>query len=308
MNEQVSELVEMLYRLLNVPGFGPSKAHSFLRTLLEIESREDITLRELEEAILRHLNSAEQAAFHHLLLPNLGGLKSVHPYNYATILDHYFDFQTEQYPTCFGSDLGSPTVLSYMGNWELLHRQRVGFSGLRKVSSRGVEHTICCAKKLVERDVCIVSGYANGVDEAAHLTALKEGGTTIMILPYGLTYFTIKPTLEAYWDWNRVLVISEFIPTHPFSKHNAMQRNETIIRTSDALILPEVGETGGSQSAGQRSVAMKRPTFTIKETINPSLGNEVLLRKGASALKTLSSGEVDLSAVFAEIDGVGRLF
>lgn len=89
---------------------------------------------------------------------------------YLSILDN-------NYPKSLLDELGinSPTVLSYRGNVALLSKNKVGFSGSRKVSDKGLGIATDIATQLSGQGFCLVSGYANGVDMIAHKTALANG-------------------------------------------------------------------------------------------------------------------------------------
>lgn len=301
MQNKSHEFADVIYRLLGISGFGPARVNGLLHLLQNLNLiSSSMSISELEKALFQHLNSAEISEYHHLLLPELANLHTCNPYHFITALD-------KDYPTCLKTISSAPPVVSYMGNFDLLQQVRIGFSGVRKVSNRAVEATTLCVEELVKKGICIVSGYANGVDSAAHYAALKAGGSTILILPYGLTYFDVKPHFKDAWDWNRVLVISEFVPSHPFSAHNAMQRNDTIIRLSKAVIIPEAGETGGSQATGRRALALKHPLFVAKYSKTP-LGNSILHQRGALSLPVFRESPINIDAVMAVVEGAGMLF
>jgi len=62
----------------------------------------------------------------------------------------------------------APERLYVAGNVELLKRgTRVSIVGSRKASSEGLQRTRLLAKALVEREIVVVSGLAEGVDTAA---------------------------------------------------------------------------------------------------------------------------------------------
>jgi predicted Rossmann fold nucleotide-binding protein DprA/Smf involved in DNA uptake len=80
------------------------------------------------------------------------------------------------YPSFLRDVLGrdAPGKLEWMGNLHLLGWRSVGFCGSRKASSRGLDTAADCATQAAESGVVVVSGYAAGVDEIAHLNALGE--------------------------------------------------------------------------------------------------------------------------------------
>lgn len=197
--------------------------------------------------------------------------------------------QKENYPENLKKFLSTnaPPVLSMIGNSDLLKKKKVGFSGSRNVSEKGINITEDAVKSLVENDLTIVSGYAKGVDFTAHYTALKNGGSTIIVLPEGINHFRIKKEYKEVWDWDRVLVISEFQPYEKWMASRAMKRNNTIIALSDVIMVIEAGQTGGSLDAGLKTLDMRKPLFVPQygEVPESAEGNITLLNKGASPLK-----------------------
>ncbi|MGN1220707.1 MAG: DNA-processing protein DprA [Candidatus Cryptobacteroides sp.] len=184
--------------------------------------------------------------------------------------------------------LNTPPVLSMVGNVQLLMNRKVGFSGSRKVSEKGIAVTRDCVEQLSqENDMSIVSGYAKGVDKEVHYTALKSGGSTIIVLPNGINSFYVRQELKDVWDWNRVLVISEYLPNDKWSVSRAMNRNNTIIGLSDAMVVIEAGQTGGSLDAGLRTLEDNKPLYVPVYADYPesALGNRLLLEKGAMGIK-----------------------
>ncbi|MCD8081724.1 MAG: DNA-protecting protein DprA [Bacteroides sp.] len=199
----------------------------------------------------------------------------------------------------------TPPVLSYIGNIDLLRKRKVGFSGSRKVSEKGLGITKDCVGQLVARDVCIISGYAKGVDMEAHQVALESGGSTIFVLPEGINSFRIKKELKEFWDWERVLVISEFRPTDMWMASRAMQRNGSIIGLSDVMVVVEAGETGGSLAAGERTMGAGRSLFVplYGEVPESARGNSILIEKGAFPIcRSKESGRANLSKMFELLD------
>ena len=138
-----------------------------------------------------------------------------------------------------------------------------------------------------EKDISIVSGYAQGVDKEAHYTALASGGSTIIILPNGISSFYVRQELKDVWDWDRVLVISEYLPKDKWSVSRAMNRNNTIIGLSDIMVVVEAGLTGGSLDAGLRTLEDNKPLYVPLYSDYPesALGNKVLLERGAKSIR-----------------------
>lgn len=195
---------------------------------------------------------------------------------------------------------GKAPVLSVLGNLALLDQPGLGFCGSRKASEKGIAVTIDCAEQAVLAGFTVISGYAAGVDFAAHRTALEHGGATILVLAEGIDRFRIRKDLRSVWDWSRVLVISQFVPQAVWQAYRAMQRNEVIIALSRAMIVVEAGETGGTLAAGMRALELGKPLFVAEyENISEvAPGNAKLLEKGAARLRrSRESGRANVAAL-----------
>ena len=224
----------------------------------------------------------------------------------------YMAVPAPQYPQILITLLrqNTPTVLSCMGNLNLLKKAKVGFSGSRKASEKGLWIARDCASQLAEQDICVVSGYASGVDMAAHRAALQSGGSTIIVLPEGIDAFHVKEEIKADWDWDRVLVVSEFMPHDGWMASRAMHRNNTIIALSDAMFVVEAGDTGGSLDAGLKTISMGKSLFVprFEQIPDSAKGNPILLSRGAQPMmrKRLTS-RVNIEGLVGSLGKVREL-
>lgn len=211
----------------------------------------------------------------------------------------------ERYPDKLLAILGkrAPDRLSALGNLDLITQHAISFCGARHASEKGIEAAALCARTASKHHFVITSGNARGVDRATHREALACGGATILVLPEGIAHFRIAPDLKDVWDWDRVLVISQFEPDTIWRSYHAMDRNKVIMALSCAMIVVEAGEKGGTRAAGEEALRLHVPLFAIDygfdETIAP--GNRILIGKGAKRLKkSRETGEPNLSVLLHE--------
>lgn len=212
------------------------------------------------------------------------------------------DRADDRFPQRLEALLGkkSPDCLYMLGNLELMSRHSISFCGARNASEKGIEAAALCARTAVRNDFVITSGNARGVDRATHREALASGGSTVLVLPEGIDQFRIAPELRDVWDWERVLVISQFKPQTVWKAYHAMERNKVIMALSCAMIVVEAGEKGGTRAAGEDALKLQIPLFAIDygfdDTIAP--GNRVLIEKGAKRLKkSRETGEPNLATL-----------
>ena len=284
------DIVGLSYRLMRIKGFGPVQTNKILFSM-----NLHVPLEAAEADIAQRLTEDQRVSFRQSFIMPVAKSGT----SYLSVMD-------DEYPEQMRRELSSktPPVLTYMGNLQLLKKKKVGFCGSRKVSEKGISITVGCASQLAEKDICIVSGYAEGVDKTAHLTALKSGGTTIIVLPEGINGFSVKREYESVWDWNRVLVISEFAPSDPWLAGRAMTRNATIISLSDAVVVIEAGEKGGSMDAGLKTLKENKKLFVTeyKDIPESAAGNATLLRRGACPIKRSASTLLpNTSAIYSAV-------
>ncbi|MCB9398395.1 MAG: DNA-processing protein DprA [Acidobacteria bacterium] len=208
---------------------------------------------------------------------------------------------SDAYPTRLQAILqnDAPPVLFGRGNWTLLDRPGVGFCGSRKASDKGLNIAERCAKTLSDFKICVVSGYAHGVDMAAHKAALTGGGTTILVLAEGLLNFKKKAEIDQILTDSNYLAISQFSPKQSWLARNAMARNATIIGLSDAMILVESGLSGGTFAAGQETLRRKRPLFVVDyaDPVPSAPANPFFIERGGQPIRGNRTGQPNLDAL-----------
>jgi DNA processing protein len=208
-----------------------------------------------------------------------------------------------RYPSVLRDIFGAllPPAISFIGNLDIMGEKGVGFCGSRQASECGIQTTSDCARQLGEAGAVVVSGYAPGVDMAAHEAALAVGGKTLIILAEGIGHFRIKKSIRENWDWKRVLVLSHYPSNAVWRADRAMERNKLIVGLSNAVIVVEARDKGGTLNAGFCALQMKRPLFVaVYDNMNGGKeGNEILLREGGQPLKkSKTSNRAKLESVF----------
>jgi DNA processing protein len=207
----------------------------------------------------------------------------------------------DPYPIRLASILGdtAPPILFVKGDLELFRLPAVGFCGSRKASDKGLAISGDTARELALAKVNVVSGYANGVDLAAHRGALEAGGTTTLVLAEGILHFRPKQDIAALLEPGRFLIVSEFPPRLKWLAPNAMQRNRTICALSDAVVVVESGLDGGTFAAGETALEFRRPLFVVEYAAPPpgAEGNRYFLEHGGLPLHGDRDGKANLTPI-----------
>lgn len=193
------------------------------------------------------------------------------------------------YPARLGALKSPPPVLMFAGNRSLLDTAMVGVCGARSATTQGLEAANRLGRSLAENGYTVVAGNALGIDAEVQGAALATGGKTIMVLPEGLLHF--RPRLgtnasDADETTDRVLVLSQFPATQPWTVGGAMARNGLIAGLAIALVVIEANAQGGTLAAGEAALKIGRPVFAIQFAEATPPGNALLIEKGATSIRT----------------------
>lgn len=166
----------------------------------------------------------------------------------------------------------APELLYIQGSLEIpLPCPKVSIIGTRKPSTRGLIDAQSIAKTLTENQIIITSGLAEGIDTAAHRTAIDNGGRTIAVLGTPLNKVYPKKNLGLQQEiMENHLAISQFPVGYPITKKNFIIRNRTMALISDASIIVEAGNSSGSLHQGWETLRLGRPLFIWKSLLNNS--------------------------------------
>jgi DNA processing protein len=177
-----------------------------------------------------------------------------------------------------------PLFLYCLGDLALLSRPCVAVVGSRAASRYGLGMAEALAASLSRAGVCVVSGFAHGIDRAAHLGALGGVGGTIAVLGTGpdLVYPAANRDL-----WDRIaaegLIVSEFPPGARPDGVNFPHRNRIVSGLSLGVLVVEAALGSGSLITAELALAQNRDVFALPGPANLKTyqGSHQLIRQGA---------------------------
>ncbi len=208
-----------------------------------------------------------------------------------------FSILDDIYPWDLSEIYNPPALLFYQGNIDLLELPKVAVVGSRDSSKLGNQSVQKIIKEL-NNELIIVSGLARGIDTAAHMAALQNGGKTIAVIGTGLDVFYPKANkkLQSYIGKNH-LVLSEYGPGEQPLKFHFPERNRIIAGLCRGVIVAEAKMRSGSLITCERAMEEGRDVFAIPGSIldGKSDGCHHLIQEGA---KCIMSG----SDVLSEFD------
>ena len=164
------------------------------------------------------------------------------------------NFKEDRYPKILNQmQKGKPLLLWFKGNLNL----DIGLAvvGSRKIipeTQSVVEHFIKSFKK---KDVSIVSGLANGVDESAHLSALENNLKTIAVLPSSLDNILPHSNKNLAYEIveNGGLLVTEYEPGSPRKPENSnyIARNRIQAGLSKLVFIAQSSIPGGTMTTAK---------------------------------------------------------
>ena len=252
------EIIAIL-RLQNVPNIGDTTAKKLIsncgnpsaifedkmRHLLKIDRIGSGTLKGLMDS--EHLEAAE-AEYEFLRTQEIDL--------------HYF--MDDSYPSYLKHCIDSPILLFSQGNINLDRKKIISVVGTRNITSYGTALCEQLIEELAPLDPIIVSGFAYGVDICVQKAAVKHGLQTIGCLAHGLNQIYPKIHEKYVPDVNKNGgFFTEFWSTSQPDRENFLKRNRIIAGMSEATIVVESAEKGGSLVTADIANSYNRDVFAV---------------------------------------------
>ncbi len=192
-----------------------------------------------------------------------------------------------EYPPLLNMIFDPPAYLFAKGGL-LIHRSTVAMVGSRECTVYGKETAQKLAKDLARGGLSIVSGGANGIDQASHEGALAANGHTIAVLGSGLLGID-NTRHNGLFD--RILssggtIITEFPLRTPPYKSNFPLRNRIVSGMCRATIIVEAALPSGTMITAEAATKENRDVCAIPGNISStrSTGTNFLIKSGAHCI------------------------
>ncbi|MDI1317619.1 DNA-processing protein DprA [Flavobacterium sp.] len=170
----------------------------------------------------------------------------------------------ETYPERLKHCIDGPVVLFASGNLNFENRKVISIVGTREITSYGTAFCKTMVEDLAIFNPIIVSGFAYGVDIVAHQAAMDHGLQTIGVLAHGLNQIYPKAHKKyvAKIEQNGGF-LTEFWSTSNPEKENFVKRNRIVAGMSEATIVIESAEKGGSLITAMIANDYNRDVFAV---------------------------------------------
>jgi DNA processing protein len=173
-------------------------------------------------------------------------------------------FQDKKYPERLKHCIDGPILLFSSGNINLENKKIISIVGTRQITSYGIEFCRKLMEDLAPLDPIIVSGFAFGVDIVAHQFAMENNLQTIGIVAHGLNqiYPKMHKKYVAKVEQNGGFM-SEFWSSSNPDKENFVRRNRIVAGMSEATIVIESADRGGSLITANIASDYNRDVFAV---------------------------------------------
>lgn len=198
----------------------------------------------------------------------------------AEILVH----KKDGYPNLLSNIQAPPLLLMKRGIKDPFSDVCVAVVGSRNPSEYGKKIAYRLAFDLAANEITIVSGFANGIDAAAHRGALDAGGRTIAVLGTGLDVAYPKSNLHMGDDIIMTgAQISEFSFGVMPSSFNFPRRNRVISGLSKVVVVVEAAKKSGSLITARYALEQGRELCAVPGHAGQEscAGSNNILKEGA---------------------------
>src|SRR6187401_40788 len=196
----------------------------------------------------------------------------------------------KNYPQRLLNCYDSPTLLFYKGDADLNASKIVAIIGTRSHTEYGKQQTEKLVKELSSQNILVVSGMAFGIDAIAHKAAYKNNLATVGVLGHGLDqiYPPDHSNLAKDMLKHGGGLLTEFRSKTKPDKHNFPTRNRIVAGMSDATIVIETGDKGGSMITAELANGYNKDVFALPGRVNDnkSAGCNFLIRNNKAMLLT----------------------
>lgn len=266
------------------PGVGPRKAATLLEEFGSAENIFHALRSQLEHFRLKPetIQSILRKEFHEKAEKEIENVKKLG--GDILILDD------GSYPNLLREIPDPPIVLYVRGNWQKCFEMHcVGIIGSRRCSTYGRNASGMIGKDLAKKGVCVVSGFARGIDSSAHQGAIDGKGKTIAVFGTGIDDVYPKENSKLA---DKILdsggaIVSQFPLNTPPLRGNFPYRNRIISGLSLGILVVEASERSGSLITARLAIEQDREVMAVPGNITSktSVGANYLIKSGAKLVQ-----------------------
>jgi DNA processing protein len=198
-------------------------------------------------------------------------------------------FLDDDYPSPLRRMDDPPPFLMVLGELTPMDQVAVAVVGSRNATDYGKRMAETIAGGLAEAGVTIISGFATGIDGAAHRVALDAGGRTIAVLGCGLdvVYPATHRALRERVRESGALLTTHAPGTQPRGEHFP-DRNAILAGLAQGVLIVEASEKSGTLITAEHALAQGQRLYAVPGDVTRanSRGVNRLIQEGSAHLVT----------------------
>jgi DNA processing protein len=224
-------------------------------------------------------------------------------------------YEDENYPQLLKTIYDPPIILYFRGTSsvekESYMKNCVAIVGTRRPTDYGRHIAEKFANELSSAGLCVVSGFARGIDTIAHKTVLESGngGFTAAVFGNGIDVVYPPENRRLYERMaSEGLLLSEYeLGTGPDAV-NFPRRNRIISGLSLGVLVIESGKDGGALITARCALDQSREVFAIPGYITSkySAGTNSLIKNGLAKLVENTDDILDEFSSKISIEKAGK--
>jgi DNA processing protein len=198
-------------------------------------------------------------------------------------IEHWY-YQDEDYPKRLKHCVDGPILLFHTGAINLEQQHIISIVGTRNITNHGRRLCEEIVEDLSLLNPIIVSGFAYGTDITAHKSAIKNNIQTIGCLAHGLNQIYPKAHKKYMRDVEaNGGFVTEFWSSSNPDRENFIKRNRVIAGLSEATLVIESAEKGGSLITADIANSYNREVFALPgrsdDTFSTGTNNLIKLQR-----------------------------
>jgi DNA processing protein len=253
------EEIFAVLRLQNTKSIGDILAKKLIATMGSAEA-----VFSEKKHLLQKIHGIGRTAIQHLLdESNLQIVERELEYIQKNNIQFTY-FLEDDYPKNLQQCVDAPILLFRDGNIDLSNEKIISIVGTRNMTGYGQRFCEQLIEDLTPYNPIIVSGFAYGIDICAHKMAIKNKLQTLAVLAHGLEQIYPKAHKRYIHQVNEHGgFLTEFFHNDTPFRENFLKRNRIVAGISQATLIIESAEKGGSLVTADIANSYDRDVFAV---------------------------------------------
>jgi DNA processing protein len=184
----------------------------------------------------------------------------------------------------------------------------VAVVGTRHATLDGLRTAEELGRLLGRNGVTVVSGFARGIDQAAHRGALATGGRTVAVL--GAGFATDYPRGDGALREEVAAsggLVTELLPDDPPRPRHFLARNRIVSGLADAVVIVEGRARSGALATARLGASQGRDVWAVPGSLHAPTSQAplALIRDGAQVLTALDDVFASLATAWGDVGATG---